>query len=135
VSTTNNSTPNPMIVNISAGGLVPAGNYQGRFVGIDYLPETDGDPQTGKGARKYAAYRFKWEITEGEHQGKIVNTDTPVSQGIKSRYIQSCGWLLPSLTNGSDLSVCVGKLYLLTIGSRAGSTWLEVTNAMLLPNQ
>jgi hypothetical protein len=34
-----------------------------------------------------------------------------------------------------DLMPCVGKQYLLTLGSKPGKQWIEVINAIIVPNQ
>jgi hypothetical protein len=128
----------PMIMTVSAGGSVPNGNYTGKFQKAEYLPETEADPMTGKGGRQFAAIRFSWEITEGDYQGKIVNTETPTADGVKSRRYQVMSWLTgknPSAGEAVSLATVVGKRYLLTLGSRNGKQWIEVTNAMLIPNQ
>ncbi|HTU91841.1 MAG TPA: hypothetical protein VMF69_17295, partial [Gemmataceae bacterium] len=63
---------NPMegIVAESNGGGLPAGAYQGEFVGAEHLPALEPDPMTGKSERQYAKVVFKWLISHGEHQGK-----------------------------------------------------------------
>ena len=123
---------------ISAGDGVPAGVYNGRFAKAQHVPVQAPDPMTGKGGREYAAARFTWEITDGTYAGKMVFTDTPLATGPKSRFYAILSWLLGKNLPGGDaydLSGCVGKKYLITMGSKAGKTWVEVTNAMLLPGQ
>jgi hypothetical protein len=129
---------NPMVATISDGGVVPPGTYPGKFRGAEYLPESEGDPMTGKGARQYPKVKWKWEITEGEHAGKEVSADTGVSTGVKSGYYQKTCWVLgqnPKPGDKVDLTWYVGKQYLLTVGAKPGKTWVEVVNAMLMPGQ
>jgi hypothetical protein len=91
---------------------------------------------TGKGGRQYAAIRWQWELSDGEHKGKLVNTETSTKNGPSSRQYQVLSWLLGQPPSGAyDLTGCLDKKYLLTLGSRAGKTWVEVSNAMKLPGQ
>ena len=126
----------PMKGTISTGSGVPAGQYTGVFKGAEYLPEQEPDGMTGKGGRQFACVRYQWEIAEGDYKGKLVATDTPTANGVKSRQYQVISWLLAkSPSTNFTLTGCVDKRYLLTLGSRSGKSWIEVTNAMLIPNQ
>lgn len=133
----------PMKGMISEGNRVPTGTYNGKFVKAEYLPKTEADPMTDKGKRDYESIRFVWEITEGDHIGKAVNTETTMATGIKSRFYQVVCWLLGKNSGPGeayDLTSCIGKKYLLTLGNKPGnkpgkSPWVEVVNAMMLPGQ
>jgi hypothetical protein len=120
-------------ITVSDGGLVPPGMYKGRFTKVEHLPECEPDPMSGKGGRKYAKIHFAWEITsDGPHKGKTISTDTPVSTGPKSRFVQVAGWLLgKQIQPGEslDITACIGREYGLTHGPN-GRGWTEVVHAM-----
>jgi hypothetical protein len=134
----NTNTFDPMAAVVSDGGQVPPGTYTGKFMRADYLPTCEPDPMTGKGGRQYDAIRFSWEVADGEYGGKVVSVDTPKATGTKSRFYCVGCWLLgrnPAAGERMNLNPCVGQKYLLTVGSKPGKSWMEVVNAMKLPNQ
>ena len=106
---------------------------------IEFHPDShlEGDPIDGKGKREYESYRLVWTVSDGEHAGKEVATDTSTACGPKSNLYKACAWLFgKNPTSGElDLMPCVGKDYLLTMGNKPGKQWIEVVNAMLKPNQ
>jgi hypothetical protein len=122
----------------NSGGL-PLGNYEGKFVGVEYLPEKEADAMSGEGGRKWAKYAFKWEITEGEHKGKTAIRETTAKTTAKSDFTATIGLIMSKqLTAGSpyDLTAFVGRKYLVTIGYKmkqdgTATTWAHVSNAML----
>jgi hypothetical protein len=117
-------------------GSVPAGNYTGVFKTAEHLPVADPDPMTGKGGRQWAGIRWQWEVIDGEYKGKMVSAETTTKNGSGSRQYQVLSWLLGKPPSSAyDLTGCVGKRYLLTVAPKAGKTWVEVQNAMLIPNQ
>ncbi|MCE9561574.1 MAG: hypothetical protein K8U57_05925 [Planctomycetes bacterium] len=128
-------TYNPMRGTVSQSGTVPCGGYQAVFKTAEYLPEHEGDME-GKGKRQFPSVRFNWEISDGEHKGKLVNTETSTANSVKSRQYTVISWLLGRQPTAEyDLSACVGKKYLVTVGNKPNKNWVEVTQAMLSPNQ
>jgi hypothetical protein len=74
---------------------------------------------------------------------RTVTRETTVSQGPKSGYILTVGWLMGHTLAANepfDLRACVGKTYLVTVGpkvNKAGQPtgWNEVTACIALPGQ
>jgi len=129
-----------VVAESNAGGL-PSGNYAGVFEAAEYLPAQEPDAMSGEGGRKWAKIAFKWRITEGEHEGKYAVRETPQSTGVKSSYVQTCGWVMGKPLTPRDaikLKALVGRKYLLTVGNKADkngnpTNWTHVVNAMLIP--
>ena len=129
----------PMCGTISTGEAVPAGVYTAAFIGAEYLPAKDPDPMTGKGGQKFDDIKFTWEITKvGEHLGKKVSTKTPNSNGTTSRFTAVVSWLLGpqvAVAGGAfDLKPTVGKIFMITIGTRPNKKWVEVVIAIAMPD-
>jgi hypothetical protein len=134
---------NPMVGKVAeqtSAGL-PAGRYQAEFVGAEYLPAVEPDPMTGKGGRQFATVQFKWRVSQGEHVGQYATRETPASKGIKSAYIQVCGFVIGKPLGANEdinLTPFVGRKYLLTVAQKVGKdgtpkNWTHVVNAMLIP--
>lgn len=120
-----------------ASGGIPAGSYRAKFTGIEFLPALEPDPMTGKSARQYAAVRFKWEIVEGEHAGKIAIRECPPNNtSLKSKFLQTVAMLIrKSPEQGYDLQGCIGQAYTIGISNKLDkngkpTTWLEVSQCL-----
>lgn len=126
----------PMKGVISSGEGVPPDNYTAKFLKAEYRPAVEADPMTGKGERKYDATRFSWEVLEGTEKGKIATCDTGTATGVKSRFYMVLSWLMggkaPNPGEPYDLSSCIGKKYLITVGNKPQKQWVEVTHAILM---
>jgi hypothetical protein len=126
-----------------SGSGLPEGQYQGDFVMAEHLAECEPDAMTGEGGRKFPKVVFKWKVLGGEYDGKEAIRETPVGSGIKSSYIQVCGWIVGrplTAKDAFDLTQFVGRKYLLTIGKKIDrngnpANWRHVSNAMLIPEQ
>lgn len=137
----NNFNPMQGVVATAATGGLPPNTYKGEFVGADYLPAEEPDPTTNRKGRMYASILFKWQITDGEFQGRTATRETPVAQTAKASYVQWVGFVMGkplSAKDAYDLKPFLGRQYLLTIANKtdkAGNptTWTHVQNAMLIP--
>jgi hypothetical protein len=124
----------------NSGGF-PAGNYEGVFKEAENLPAKEPDLTTGEGGRQWAKVVFKWEITKGDHTGKTAIRETPQNTGMKSGFVQVCGWVMGKPLTPKDaitLRPFVGRKYLLTIGNKTDkngmpTNWTHVSNAMPTP--
>ena len=129
---------NPLEAEIAeaTSGAVPPGTYTAEFVGATYLPVEEADAMTGKGGRKFAQVGWSWTIRGGEHDDRTVNRDTPANTKPGTQYYDVASWLLgkgPTPGQSVGLTPYIGKKYLITMGAKPGKTWVEVVNAMRLP--
>ncbi|MEO2015360.1 MAG: hypothetical protein ABGZ53_13405 [Fuerstiella sp.] len=118
---TDNQTPNTVssLVMAKAGDPVPAGQYKAKFLRCE---ESAGNPAYGP------AYRWAWEVLEGEFAGREISTIT--SQKVNP---QSNSGKLIALLNGSpvdsdqtvDLQAFVGQTYLCSVVESGNGTKVD----------
>jgi hypothetical protein len=138
---------NPMkgvVIERESKPKVPAGQYEAEFVKGEYLPSQEPDPMTGAKGRQWASVRFTWRVAKGEHAGQFVARETSVptnGASTKTAFVAWCGYLLGRTLGpeGYDLSSCVGKRYLITVGekrNKAGQPtgWHHVEQCLRLPD-
>lgn len=123
---------------VSAGGSgIPEGRYRAKFIGVEHLKQSDGDPATGKGRRDYETLQWSWEITVGPMAGKTIKADCGPSVQSGSRCVQ----IVESLAGGKTIKPgeplnpmsCVGREYICQYGPRtkkSGRVWTEVLTLM-----
>lgn len=93
---------------MSAGSGPPPGIYQSRFLGL----VRSSHPEYGDGAT------FKFEITAGEHAGKIaVRTGklTPTATNVTGRLITQLLGRSAAIGEKISLAACVGKAYTIVV--------------------
>lgn len=126
-----------------AGNRVPAGQYMAEFVKVEYIPPAAADPMTGKGAREWASFQFRWRIVGGEFANQTVTRDVPVPKVFtpKTAYGEWVGFVLGRAVGAEDfdLTPFAGKKYLVTIGERLNKTgqpsgWLHVSQCIRMPD-
>lgn len=137
----NNFNPMHGVVATAATGGLPPAIYKGEFVGAEYLPAEEPDPTTNRKGRLWASTLFKWQITDGEHKGRMATRETPAKETAKANFVQWAGIVMGkplSAQDAYDLMPFLGRQYLLTIANKTDkngnpTTWTHVVNAMLMP--
>ena len=107
---------------IAQGGL-PAGNYKGKFIGVEPFDHE----QYGPGLR------WTWEVTEGQHAGATASRITnpnPTTANATGKMIASMTG--QTLAGGQNVSVrdCVGKVFMLSVQQTKSGSGTRVESAM-----
>src|SRR5262249_43327176 len=113
-----------MLLKVSSGG-VPAGNYQGEFLGVESFQDQ---------AKKYAeGLRWKWKIIASPQAGQIASRITSAHPSPKN----ACGKIISGLLGRAlkpeeeiDIDSLIGKAFLLIVAQADTGTRVETVMPM-----